>query len=67
MWLPLALFTLGALVVVVHQFRYWQKYGQGAEKWVFLGWMIAAWAIGILLIAGMKFPTPVRPLFPEWK
>ncbi|RCW49428.1 hypothetical protein DFP97_10486 [Paenibacillus prosopidis] len=67
MWLPLALFTLGAVVVAVHQFQYWRKYGQGAEKWVFLGCMITAWAIGILFIAGMKFPTPIRPLFPAWK
>ncbi|WP_410512850.1 hypothetical protein PaeBR_23380 [Paenibacillus sp. BR2-3] len=67
MGLPLVLFTLGAAVVTVHQFRHWRKYRQHSEKWVFLGWMIVAWAIGVLLIAGIKFPIPVRPLFPTWK
>ncbi|MDQ0196590.1 hypothetical protein J2T20_005002 [Paenibacillus wynnii] len=58
---------MGAVVVSTHQFRHWSKYGQRSEKWVFLGWMIVAWLIGVLLIAGVKFPTPLKPLFPGWK
>ncbi|MNE75785.1 hypothetical protein D3C80_1719750 [compost metagenome] len=64
---PLVWFTLGATVVTVQQFRHWSRSEQRSEKWVFLGWMIAAWVIGVLLIAGVKFPTPTRPLFPGWK
>lgn len=67
MWLTISLFTLGAILVAAQQFRYWRKYGKGAERWVSLGWVITAWAIGTLFIAGMKFPIPVRPLFPKWK
>lgn len=67
MWLSISLFTLGAIVVAVQQFQYWRKYGKGTEKWVLLGWVIVAWTIGIFFIAGMRFPIPVRPLFPAWK
>jgi hypothetical protein len=67
MWTGVILYTLGTAAVSVQQFRYWKKKGQGAEKWVFAGWMLAAWAVGVLLLAGVKFPTPVKPLFPNWK
>ncbi|QYR20749.1 hypothetical protein KZ483_23800 [Paenibacillus sp. sptzw28] len=67
MWTGVILYTLGTVAVTFHQFRYWQKNGQGAEKWVFAGWMLTAWAVGVLLMAGVKFPVPVKPLFPNWK
>jgi hypothetical protein len=67
MWLHLILYTLGTAVISLWQFRYWSMNGQGPEKWVFMGCMLAAWLIGVLLMAGVQFPTPYKALFPAWK
>jgi hypothetical protein len=67
MWVGVIVFTLAAAAVSWQQYSSWEKKGKESEKRVFLGWMIVAWVIGVLLLSGVKFPTPTKPLFPHWK
>ncbi|TYP72410.1 hypothetical protein [Paenibacillus methanolicus] len=60
-------FTIFAIVASAQQIRYWRRTGNKREAWVFLGWMIAAWGLGIALIAGVEFPAPTKPILPQWK
>ncbi|XEC95106.1 hypothetical protein AB6A23_00500 [Paenibacillus tarimensis] len=67
MWLYVILYTLGAVVTTLQQYGHWKKTKSTRESRVFLGLMIIAWITGVLLISGVEFPTPVKPLFPGWK
>lgn len=66
MYISMILFTLGMSAVAMHQFTYWSKKGTRREAWVFLGWMIFAWVVGLCFIGGFRLPTPSKPLFPSW-